>query len=66
MKLVQVCAFILKLHPTGMILSFFFFLLLGWGVGWWCHGGGSLQVHNCVAAGGKVLIPTFALGRAQV
>ncbi|KAK8613892.1 hypothetical protein V6N13_101646 [Hibiscus sabdariffa] len=22
-------------------------------------------VHNCVAAGGKVLIPTFALGRAQ-
>ncbi|KAD6118830.1 hypothetical protein E3N88_10101 [Mikania micrantha] len=25
-----------------------------------------LQVHNCVANGGKVLIPTFALGRAQI
>lgn len=24
------------------------------------------QVHKCVAAGGKVLIPVFALGRAQV
>jgi Cft2 family RNA processing exonuclease len=23
-------------------------------------------VHTCVAAGGKVLIPVFALGRAQV
>ncbi|KAK2445995.1 cleavage and polyadenylation specificity factor 73-I [Trifolium repens] len=26
-----------------------------------CH----LQVHKCVSGGGKVLIPTFALGRAQ-
>lgn len=25
-----------------------------------------LQIHKCVANGGKVLIPTFALGRAQV
>ncbi|KAL6579935.1 hypothetical protein OROMI_007959 [Orobanche minor] len=24
-----------------------------------------LEVHKCVAGGGKVLIPTFALGRAQ-
>jgi len=23
-------------------------------------------VHKCVSGGGKVLIPTFALGRAQV
>ncbi|KAA3463451.1 cleavage and polyadenylation specificity factor subunit 3-II [Gossypium australe] len=28
--------------------------------------GDAAMVHNCVAAGGKVLIPTFALGRAQV
>lgn len=25
-----------------------------------------MQVHNCVGSGGKVLIPSFALGRAQV
>jgi hypothetical protein len=24
------------------------------------------QVHDCVAQGGKILIPVFALGRAQV
>jgi predicted metal-dependent RNase len=24
------------------------------------------QVHTCIAGGGKVLIPVFALGRAQV
>lgn len=31
-----------------------------------CFGGRVCQVHSCVQSGGKVLIPVFALGRAQV
>lgn len=59
------------------INSVFFFIFIFWYANLW-HGAFffliispfertfTFKVHNCVAGGGKVLIPTFALGRAQV